>query len=117
MLVGVQDDGGFSQGAQVADDLGVGTLPQLVLARDRLLEVEVGHAAMGQGRATERKSTCDQSSEQEGLPWSIPVMSSRPSGPDTREINRQACLAFAGDRSNCSGLVSEVLTIARLHSG
>ena len=39
-------------------------------------------------------------------------MSSRPSRPDTREINSQAGLAFAGDRSNCSGLVSDVLTIA-----
>src|SRR3954468_16219966 len=38
-------------------------------------------------------------------------MSSRPSRPDTREINSQAGLAFAGDRSNCSGLVSDFLTI------
>src|SRR3954447_4658819 len=38
-------------------------------------------------------------------------MSSRPSRPDTREINSQAGLAFTGDRSNCSGLVSDFLTI------
>src|SRR3954451_23990000 len=38
-------------------------------------------------------------------------MSSRPSRPDTREVNCQACLAFTGDRSNCSGLVSDFLTI------
>jgi hypothetical protein len=45
-----------------------------------------------------------------------PVMSSRPLRPDTREINRQACLAFAVDRSNCSGLVSELLTLPPLQS-
>src|SRR3954468_21495806 len=39
-------------------------------------------------------------------------MSSRPLRPDTREINSQAGLEFAGDRSNCSGLVSDILTIA-----
>ena len=38
-------------------------------------------------------------------------MSSRPSRPDTREINSQVGLEFAGDHSNCSGLVSDFLTI------
>src|SRR3954454_2300658 len=47
MLVGVQDDGSLSQGAQIAHDLGVCTLPQLDLARDRLFQLEVGHSAMG----------------------------------------------------------------------
>jgi hypothetical protein len=40
-----------------------------------------------------------------------PVMSSRPLRPDTREINRQVCLALAADCSNCSGWVSEIVTI------
>src|SRR5215207_10886227 len=38
MLVGVQDQGGLSQGAQVAHDLGIGALPQLAFLRDRLFE-------------------------------------------------------------------------------
>src|ERR1051325_8525525 len=38
-------------------------------------------------------------------------MSSRPSRPDTPEINSQAGFAFAGDRSNCSGLVGGFLTV------
>src|SRR3954449_1332646 len=38
-------------------------------------------------------------------------MSYRPSRPDTREINCQACRAFTADRSNCSGLVSDFLTV------
>src|SRR5215210_8708853 len=53
MLVGVQDQGGLSQGAQVAHDMNIRALAQLDLARDRLLEFEVGHAAVGQGRAIE----------------------------------------------------------------
>src|SRR4051794_39619971 len=47
MLVGVQDQGGLSQGAQIAHDLRICTLPQLDLARDRLFQLEVGHSAMG----------------------------------------------------------------------
>src|SRR5215218_9236972 len=47
MLVGVQDDGGFPQGAQIAHDLRIRALTQFALARDRLFQLEVGHSAMG----------------------------------------------------------------------
>src|SRR3954454_2303602 len=72
MLVGVQDQGGLSQGAQIAHDLGIGALPQLGLARDRLFEFEGGDAAVGQGRAIEHEGACDNVQNRKGFHEELP---------------------------------------------
>ena len=84
VLVGVQDQGGLSQGAQIAHDLGIGALAQLAVLRDRLFEVEVGHAAMAQGWATERECASDNAQNRKGfhgeLPWCHPTIAAGYSG-------------------------------------
>src|SRR5215212_5368026 len=72
MLVGVQDDGGLSQGAQIAHHLGIGVLPQLAVLRDRLFEFKVSHAAVGQGRATEYEGACDNAQNRKSFHGQLP---------------------------------------------
>ena len=72
MLVGVQDQSGLSQGAQIAHDLGIGALPQLTVLRDRLFEFEVGHTAMAQGWATEGEGASDNAQNRKGFHGELP---------------------------------------------
>src|SRR5829696_1449401 len=72
VLVGVQDDGGFPQGAQVAHDLGIGALAQLAVLRNRLFEFKVGHTAMAQGWATEGEGASDNAQNRKGFHGELP---------------------------------------------
>src|SRR4051794_21068341 len=62
------------------------TPAQLILLRDRLVQREVGQTA--RARAELENARLPTIKLRTGrLSWSTPVMSSRPSRPDTREIN------------------------------
>ena len=72
MLVGVQDQGGFPKGAQIAYDLGIGVLPQLAVLRDRLFAFKVGHTAMAQGWATEGEGASDNAQNRKDFHGELP---------------------------------------------